>query len=461
MKHPVLAILVTLTFISCAKDGVDQDDYVPLENLLERQLAGGETTIFSETSIAFSSPATNLEGADLDNHFTGDALFEEAFVTAPAEINGGLGPIFNNSTCISCHPKDGRPSFPTNINSLSGFFLRTSLPGTNEVGGPAYLPGFGTQIQNQAIFGYEPEAKFQVSYSNIVETLSDGTEIVLKKPTYSLIDPYIPVPAGALFSPRIGSPVFGLGLLEEIPAADLVASEDVNDTDGDGISGKLNYVYDVISKETIIGRFGWKANTATILEQCAAAYNHDMGITNVLFPIETGYGQTNGSDGLEDDPEIPMEKLEQIALYVQTLAVPAARNLEDEEVVNGAAIFERIDCAKCHTPKQKTGTSSITSLSNQTFYPYTDLLLHDMGADLADNRPDYLATGSEWKTRPLWGIGLTEVVNGHTQFLHDGRANNITEAILWHGGEAESSKENFKDLSVNDRGNLLRFLNSL
>ena len=458
-KRIVIIAITSLPLFSCNNN--EEEEYIPLLDISERLYAGGETTIFSETSIAYSSPASNLFGNDLNNHFVGDALFEQAFVTAPSQVNGGIGPIFNNTSCISCHPKDGRASFPSSLNSLSGFFLRTSIPGTNQFGGDIPTPGFGTQIQNQAIFGYQPEAKFQVAFSDIIETLADGTQIVLKKPTYSIVNSYIPLPANAMLSPRIAPPVFGLGLLEEIPDANLIAFQDINDTNNDGISGKLNYVHDAVSGLTKIGRFGWKGNTATVFEQCAGAYNGDMGITNALFNIETGFGQTNGSDGLADDPEVSQQTLENITLYIKTLAVPAPRNISNTNVRKGAQLFEQLECAKCHVPKQQTGFSTITSLSHQTFYPYTDLLLHDMGNELADNRPDYLANGNEWKTRPLWGIGLSQVVNGHTQFLHDGRAKNITEAILWHGGEAQNSKNKFKQLSSNDRNNLLIFINSL
>ena len=210
-----------------------------------------------------------------------------------------------------------------------------------------------------------------------------------------------------------------------------------------------------------IGRFGWKAGAPTVLVQCAGAYVDDMGVTNYVFPNEIGMSQSNGQDGLSDDPEISAAILDQVTFYCKTLAVPAPRNIANESVKRGAKIFEEISCTKCHTPKQQTGYNSIAAISNQTIFPYTDLLLHDMGADLADNRPDFLASGTEWKTRPLWGIGLTQVVNGHTNFLHDGRARNITEAILWHGGEGQQSKDKFKQLSTAKRNDLLAFINSL
>ena len=198
-----------------------------------------------------------------------------------------------------------------------------------------------------------------------------------------------------------------------------------------------------------------------MLIQNAGAYNGDMGVTSPLFPTETCAGQTNCS-GLSDDPEITEEVLDAVTVYLQTLAVPAPRNLEDEGVLQGRKLFSEIGCASCHIPRSKTGVfAGIPAISNQIIYPYTDMLLHDMGDGLADGRPDFLADGREWKTRPLWGIGMSELVNGHTHFLHDGRARNFEEAILWHGGEAELSVDQFKHLASEDRASLISFLKAL
>ncbi|WP_053976955.1 di-heme oxidoreductase family protein [Mangrovimonas xylaniphaga] len=445
--------------VSCQKD--DQEGYESVNPLTERTTAGGETTVYLTSSNSFSTPAANLSASQIADHFDADLEFGAVFVSAPAEVNGGVGPVFNNTSCISCHPKDGRSAFPSNINSLSGFFLRASLPGTDALGGPVAVPGFGKQLQNQAIYGYEPEVQFSVEFTNQVETLADGTEVILKKPSYNVVDTYIPFPSEANLSPRLAPPVFGLGLLEVIPEYYILQYEDVNDADGDGISGKANYVYNHVTESMTLGRFGWKANTASIIEQCAGAYLEDMGITTPLFPQETGHDQSNGNDGFGDDPEVSYDVLEQVAFYCKTLGVPAARNLDQEHIQNGARIFEELQCASCHVPKMISEEADINVLANQEFYPYTDMLLHDMGPGLADNRSDFLADGQEWKTRPLWGIGLTQVVNGHTHFLHDGRAKNVTEAILWHGGEAEAAKNGFKNLSASERQDLLDFVNSL
>lgn len=461
IKKYIALSLLGMTLLSCSNNDGDAAEYENIPDLNDRLMAGGETTVFLATSNAFSTPAPNLDPQSLGLHLSGDVQFESIFVTAPANVNSGLGPIFNNSSCIACHPRDGRSAFPLIINNRSGLLVRASIPGLDAHGGPLAAPGFGLQIQNQALFGYTPEAAYQVTFEERTETLADGTVITLKKPIITLTNPYTPFPAGMMLSPRIGTPVFGLGLLEAIPEANILALQDINDNNGDGISGKANYVWDPVLQQTVLGRFGWKANTGTILVQCAAAYVEDMGITNYVFPNETGHNQSNGQDGLNDDPEITNEVLDQVALYCKTLAVPAPRNISNRQVREGAGIFERIGCAQCHTPKQTTGFSPIAALSNQTIFPYSDLLLHDMGEGLADNRPDFLASGSEWKTRPLWGIGLTELVNGHTFFLHDGRARNLTEAILWHGGEGQKAKDHFKQLSTSERNALLAFLNSL
>lgn len=458
IRASLILFLIAVT-VSCAKD--DDEGYVLLNPSEERLLAGGETTIFSTSSNAFSTPAPNLSGADLKKHLEGDFHFEATFVTAPAEVNGGVGPLYNNTSCIACHKRDGRADFPSNFNDPSGFILRISIPGTSTVGGPKPVPGFGTQLQNHAIFGYTPEADVEVTFEPIVETFADGTQVILQKPIYSIVNPYMDLPTTVLTSPRLAPPVFGLGLLEEIPESLILTNQDIADSNSDGISGKANYVYNAKSGHLEIGRFGWKANVATLLEQCVAAYNGDMGITTNYFPNEPGAGQINGNDGLGDDPEISAEIVQKITFYAKTLAVPAPRNIDDPSVLRGERLFAKIDCAKCHIPKMHTGPSTISALANQIIYPYSDMLLHDMGDRLSDGRPDYLATGNEWKTRPLWGIGLTQVVNGHTRYLHDGRAKNLAEAILWHGGEALSSKNQFKALPKDERNDLIKFIQSL
>ncbi|SMC63528.1 CxxC motif-containing protein, DUF1111 family [Moheibacter sediminis] len=446
-----ILIFSIIVLKSCQSDEIDYGQPVDME----REYAGGETTIFTMSNIAYSSPANNLSGYFLEMHLAGDMEFEQIFVTAPAPLNQGLGPVYNNSSCIKCHPSDGRGKFPQNINSFSSLLFRVSISGVDAHNGPLTVPGYGTQIQNHAVVGFVPEADYQVIWTELTETLSDGTIVNLRKPLYSLNNLYQEIPSDIMLSPRIAPPVFGLGLLEFIPETDLLLMADEFDHNGDGISGKANYVWNPITQRVELGRFGWKANVSTIELQVASAYHEDMGITNPIFSHDFP------ADGWTDDPEISDLILNQVVIYCQTLAVPAARKVDNPDVNNGYKLFQQMNCSNCHIPKQKTGYSPIPALSNQVFYPFTDLLLHDMGEGLADNRPDYLATGREWKTRPLWGIGLQIIVNGHTEYLHDGRARNLTEAILWHGGEAENSKNAFKNLPTKDREDLLLFLNSL
>ena len=268
-------------------------------------------------------------------------------------------------------------------------------------------------------------------------------------------------PRKRFFLPRVGPPVFGRGLLEAIPEETILALADEEDADGDGISGKANYVWDPVSEQTVLGRFGLKANSPNLLVQSAAAYHMDIGITNEVFPEESSFGQPQ-ADELGDDPELEDGALEAVTFYVQTLAVPNRRNVSAPEVESGQLVFAQAGCASCHVPTLRTGPSEVSPvLANQIIHPYTDMLLHDMGPGLADDRPDFHASGTEWRTPPLWGIGMTRLVNGHTNFLHDGRARNLLEAIIWHGGEAQAARDYVADLPEEELDALLAFLRSL
>ena len=429
---------------------------------INNELSGGDTTIFDQSSFAFDNPAPNLDDEGEARHIVGDNEFEQTFVTAPAIFNGGLGPAFNNTSCAGCHPKDGRGVPPEAGGISNTFFLRVSIPGSDpETGGPMPMPGFGTQLFDQAVFGVQPEARVETTYTEINGQFEDGTPYQLRQPTFTIVDPYTPLPKVYMTSPRVAPPVFARGLLEAIPEQAMLDWADEDDADGDGISGRTNYVWDPVSKTTTIGRFGLKANSPSILVQTAGAYHGDIGITNRIFPQESTAGQPQ-ADGISDDPELGPDILDDVVFYIQTLAAPARRNIDDPEVKQGQILFNLTGCTACHIPTVTTGElEGVPEVSNQVIHPYTDLLLHDMGEGLADERPDFLATGQEWKTPPLWGIGYTKVVNGHTFFLHDGRARNLTEAILWHGGEAENAKESFRQLSASDRTALIKFLESL
>lgn len=455
MKN-IARLFTLLAFLSACKDdpappAVDEREYY----------AGGTTTAFGEYSQIFQQPAANLGTQEVDDHFKADANFGAIFVTAPATIQGGLGPLFNQSACGSCHVRNGRAAFPTSPDDLGGLLLRLSVPGEGNYGEPLAVPGFGGQLQTKAVFGKQPEGKLDWQFVEEMRQFLDGETVALRKPVFALRDLYSVFPPDAMISPRIAPPVFGLGLLEAVSEADILANADENDADGDGISGKANQVWDFSQQKTALGRFGWKAGQPNLLQQAAAAYNGDMGVTTPLFSIENCTGQPQ-CDALADDPEVDAVTLKSTAFYTQSLAVPARRNLDDPQVQRGKEIFVEAKCASCHVPSFTTAQHpEYGFLSNQVVFPYTDLLLHDMGEGLADNRPDYRADGREWRTPPLWGVGLTQTVSGHTHFLHDGRARNLMEAILWHGGEAEQSRQQVQKLSAGDRAALLAFLNSL
>ncbi|NIG55622.1 thiol oxidoreductase [Chitinophaga sp. Cy-1792] len=440
--------------IRCTKPATFADgDYDP-------RLSGGIATVFDETSKAFGNSVPGLSVYDQHIHDLGDKAVDQTFVTAPAPINSGLGPIFNNVSCKSCHHNDGKGN-PTTGTVTSSMLIRLSIPGTDVNGGPLAVPGFGLQLQDLAVFGKTPEAKVNIQYTEEVFTYADHSVTTLRKPAYTLQNPYLPLPAGLMTSPRMAPPFFGLGLLQLIPESTILSYADENDQNKDGISGRPNYVYDPVQQKIMLGRFGMKANTATLLTQTAAAYQQDMGITSSVFPQESCYGQSQ-YDGLKDDPELPDTILNATVYYLQTLAVPARRNTTDPQVQSGERLFTVIGCDNCHKPTVLTGVDTrYPMLSNQRIHPYTDLLLHDMGDGLADGRPDFKANGSEWKTPALWGIGLFEKTNGTPYYLHDGRARTLEEAILWHSGEGEKSKNQFAALSKADRDNLVKFIKSL
>jgi CxxC motif-containing protein (DUF1111 family) len=449
--------IILLFFLIAIFNGCNENSIPPEEATENDILSGGETTTLASGSSAFSFPAPNLSPENLEKHLFGDIHFEQSFVQAPALVNPGLGPLFNSNSCVNCHVSDGRGRPPFEGGQLESMLIRVSLPGPGEHNAPNPVPGFGTQLQTKAIFGYEPEGSVSISYIEETGEYPDGTTYSLRKPVYVITGRINP---GVLYSPRTAPVVFGTGLLEAIPEQVILANEDEHDKDQDGVSGKANYVWNAASGRFELGRFGWKANTPTLLQQVAAAYVNDIGITSPYFPMESCH-QSAICDTASDDPEITQEILEAVEFYVQTLAVPSRRDYNNQEVKKGKALFKQIGCASCHVTEFKTGMHPISELSNQKIHPYTDLLLHDMGEGLSDNRPDFDADGKEWRTPPLWGIGLQEIVNGHSLLLHDGRARNLEEAILWHDGEGKKSKEEFMKLSKADRDALIRFLKSL
>lgn len=448
-----LLIFIVL-FSMCNKAALFTDDGY------DDRLSGGQATVFDETSKAFTHAVSGMNSRDQLVHEIGDKAFEQTFVAAGSDVFGGLGPVFNNVSCISCHHNDGKGT-PTAGQSTSSLLFRISLPGQDAHGAPLPAPGFGLQLQDQALFGVTPEVSMEINYTDVPVQYADGTIINLRNPDYIIRNPYIPLPATYALSARMAPPVFGVGLLENIPEQTILSFVDAGDKNEDGITGKANYIFDSTTNKNILGRFGFKANASTILFQVATAYQQDMGVTSYVQPKESSGGQMQ-DDKKADDPELPDSIVNAVAFYVRSLAVPARRNVTDPANKRGEQIFKQINCSGCHRPTVQTGTDiNFPQLSNQRIHPYTDMLVHDMGPGLADNRADYLASGSEWRTTPLWGIGLFEKTNGIPFYLHDGRARTLEEAILWHDGEAKRSKEQFMNLQKSERDQLIKFLKSL
>lgn len=457
MRHaPCLALLVgsLVALVGCGESLVPADPR-----------SGGDTTVTDASQGAYANPAPNLTHAELDAFNLGHSIFKVNWVTAPATTADidGLGPRFNQRSCSACHSLDGR-SPPLDRNGYQlGLLFRLSLPGTDATGGPLGAPAYGTQLRTNALLGVPDDAVPHETYTEQPGTYGDGTPFSLQVPTYS-VDGWSYGDPGAdwMLSPRTAPSVIGLGLLEAIPEADVLAN--VRTGDPDGVKGKPNSVFDVVTGQNVLGRFGWKANVPGVRQQTVGALSGDMGITSSLLPdqnctsVQTECQQAKSGG----TPEISDERLAALVFYMQTLAVPARRDVADPTALRGEQLFHDIGCAKCHVSTFTTGAfPEVPAVEHQTIHPYTDLLLHDMGPGLADGRPDFDATGSEWRTPPLWGIGLLETVNGHQLLLHDGRARGLAEAILWHGGEAQAARERFRTATKEDRDALLAFLRSL
>jgi CxxC motif-containing protein (DUF1111 family) len=363
-------------------------------------------------------PVEGLTPQQMQVFLAGDRAFNDEIFTAES----GLGPLFVASSCGTCHAGDGK-GHP--FSTLTRFGQADTLANL-------YLNQGGPQLQHRAILGYLAES----------------------------------IPAGATassFTPPANS---GLGFLEAVPDAILLALADENDADGDGISGRPNWVkipgYCILRPGTIIrpdgkyiGRFGKKAAVYDLLQQTVNAYNQDMGVNST-------FEHYNTYNGLDADPEVSNKTVQDVVFYLQTLKTPVQRDSDHPDVVAGRQLFLNIACGKCHTPQMQTGISPIAVLSHKTFFPYSDFLLHDMGPGLNDGYTEGTALPSEWRTAPLWGLGLSKISQGGSYFLlHDGRARSIEEAILLHGGEAQNSRTAFQQLTATDRSHLIKFLESL
>jgi CxxC motif-containing protein (DUF1111 family) len=434
--------------------------------LLQPQ-SGGDTTVHENSRQAFSQPAANLVSADRATFFVGNAFFNSPWVVAPASASArdGLGPLFNARSCDACHNNDGRGQPPAPGERPVSLVFQFSVDGSGNAAHAGPEPTYGGNLNPFAIDGVSAEGTVRIDTRELKGTFADGEPFTLLEPTYVFEQlGYGPFAPNTEISPRVAPAVIGSGLLEQVPEAVILEWSDPDDRDGNGISGRPNHVANLVTGQPALGRFGWKANQPDIAHQTAAAFNGEMGMATSLrpgqncMPAQTACNAapTGGS------PEISDEIFDRIVQYQRTLAVPARRNLDTEPVKTGARRFVEAGCSGCHRPTLSTDDKAVLpELRNQTFHAFTDLLLHDMGPELADYRPDGEATGSEWRTAPLWGLGLQHLVNGHTRLLHDGRARDANEAILWHGGEGAASRDAYKAMSKADRAALLAFLDSL
>ena len=443
--------------------------------------SAGAGTVKRADKQAFAQPSTMLDFEDELDFRTGKALFEKLWVSSPSSTlaSDGLGPLYNARACESCHIRDGRGHPPAPGEEPAGLVLHLSRP-TTAKGSMAEIPGYhgaapdpvyGRQLQTRALRGLKPEYRLTIDHDAIEIPLSGGESATLHAPRYILNDlAYGPLDPETRISARAAPPMIGLGLMEAIPASEILAGADPEDRDGDGISGRANITWSMTHQRPMLGRFGRKAAQPTLRDQSARAFADDIGISTPLVP--DGWGDCTAAqeacraaphgDGDARVFEVDDIGLDLVTDYTRALSVPARRDPGDPQVLRGKQVFYDTGCTACHRPKYVTHVlPDRPELSFQLIWPYSDMLLHDMGPGLADNRPEGRATGREWRTAPLWGIGLTETVSGEASYLHDGRARSLLEAILWHGGEAQPHSDRVIAMPPADRAALIRFLESL
>lgn len=472
MSLPIVLLALASLLSACN----NADDFAKVEP--GEPLSSGATTVHRNDKDAFSMPAANLSPLRRMDFFVGNAFFRGAWRPAidaqGATTSGrsGLGPLFNTDSCQSCHIKDGRGAAPAENSTgpaLSSL-VRLSIPaGPTDKDllkrlGVVPEPTYGGQLQDMAISGHAPEGRVSLSYTTVQVELAENEQVELRKPRFTIEDPgYGPFHPHTLMSLRVAPPMIGLGLLEAIGEEDLRDNVIRQMASGSPVNGHLNRVWDDALQTTVTGRFGWKAGQPNLNQQNAHAFAGDMGLTSTLIPSDdcTTHQPECRDAPSAGVPEVKDKVLASVLFYTQTLGVPARRSADSQGVLQGKALFHRSGCAECHRPSYVTGQHPVPELSGQRIFPYTDLLLHDMGEGLADGRPEFQASGREWRTPPLWGIGLTQAVSGHSQFLHDGRARTLLEAILWHDGEAAGSRKAVQAMSRVERKALLEFLQSL
>ncbi len=441
----------------------------------EARPGGTATSAFAEIDAnAFSHPSGNLGAARRLDFEIGNRIFGRVWEPAPSasESTDGLGPLYNARSCRRCHIRDGRGHPPASReDDAISMILLLSVP-SPDADQTTPEPTYGAQLQDFAIAGHTPEGRIAVTYSERHVQLSNGETVSLRAPAYAVADAgYGPLSPGTMTSPRVANQMIGLGLLEAIDAAEIEALADPTDGDDDGISGRAARVWDGERGAQTLGRFGWKAGQPSVRAQTVAALSRDIGLSTSILPTPSGDCTEHQSECLSAPTgntqrlgaaEVSNEALAFVLFYARNLAVPPRRNADEPDILEGKRLFHESGCAACHRPRFETLEDyPQRELAGQTIWPYTDLLLHDMGEGLADSRPEGSASGREWRTPPLWGIGLTNTVNGHTLYLHDGRARSLLEAILWHGGEAVTARQNVIDMTGEERDRLIEFVSSL
>ncbi|PAJ75812.1 hypothetical protein CJF42_02925 [Pseudoalteromonas sp. NBT06-2] len=474
MKY-IFMLLLMGCLCSCQPFNSSND--IPVFDISELK-PGGQTTLEKLDKRTYIHSSPNLTMDMRMNFWSGFSFFRDPWVAAPASTTDrdGLGPLFNARSCIACHRSGGRGKLENKeiFKPVSVLFRLGNITDVNN-----YDPVYGGQIQPKAIRvlhddlpkQVQGEAAVKLQYQYITGLFSDGTEYQLRKPLYELVKlGHNPLNEHTKVSARYAPAVYGMGLLDAIASEDLLQQEDINDENQDGISAKYNRVTDVeLGINDAIGRFGFKALQPTLRQQVAAAFVNDIGITNPIFKYDTCTKSqikckvASGFSSLKGEAlEIPEKFFAQTEYMSKFIAVPMSRDLKSKKAQKGRNIFYQLDCQNCHQPSYITANDySESKLSGQKIWPYTDLALHDMGPGLADGKVEFLASGSEWRTPALWGIGLQQDIQGFQAYLHDGRARSIEEAILWHGGEAKMAQQAFIKLDKAQRDALIFFLKQI
>jgi len=468
IKISLILLIVSWTIIQCKKESNpnNNDSYQSFYEDGEEYTAGLNGTVFDASINAFNNQIPGLNDSDQSDFIVGNSFNRNNWVIAPSSTKqrDGLGPLYNALSCSGCHDLDGRGRPPYPGEKSTSLVIRLSQAGglTGIHGQPLPLTDYGDQLNNKSIPDVEDEREVIITYQESEGQYPDGTKYSLRIPKYTFTNGAL---SNALFSPRVAPKMAGPGFVDAIPDNSILANADELDLNQDGISGKPNYVWDYFLNKKVLGKIGWKSNIPNVKNQVAHAFLNDIGITSTQFPQENLYGNqiiNYGNLPNGGTPEISDYLLFQVYYYTTHLAMPARRDYKDNSVLKGKMLFNKIGCNKCHISTFTTSNHpEFPDLNNQKIHPYSDFLLHDMGPGLSDNRPDYDASGQEWRTSPLWGLGLVKVVNNHTFLLHDGRARNTEEAILWHAGEASTIKTLFMSLSKSEREAIIRFVESL